>query len=94
MSNKDLKLGKWTRERPTAPGWYWWRQDTPINGNKFPRVVEVFDAGGGRLMVASLQPGAFRLDNASGEWCAIPLPEEEGLSYVRHPAFDEYGEHR
>lgn len=52
---------RWTRERPQAPGWYWWREDH----TDLPLIQEITEA--------EIQLGQFY-----GEWCAIPLPGEDG----------------
>jgi hypothetical protein len=64
---------RWSPTRPTVPGFYWWRQDVPINGNRFPRVVEIQRVGD-MLLVLGINPNAFQLDNASGEWSSGPIP--------------------
>ena len=69
----------WTRENPTQPGWYWWRAEQAINGQKFFKIVKV--AGNhmdndSRLVVHDINPNPFLLLNASGEWQGPITPVE------------------
>lgn len=67
---------KWTREKPTQPGWYWWRAP-----RKRPRVLLVSayaftktryqdGLGGDVYLVENMVPG---------EW-AGPIPEPEEVT--------------
>ncbi len=54
---------KWTEDKPTVPGWYWWR----IAG--IPLVVELVFNMNKELMI---EDDARHLDQLGGEW-AGPL---------------------
>lgn len=58
---------KWTSEKPSVPGWYWWRDN-------IVRVVYIGEYPPGNLYIM----GYHNLRVAKGEW-AGPLtePEEE-----------------
>ncbi|WP_413935987.1 hypothetical protein [Nitrospira sp. BLG_1] len=61
----------WTRERPTVPGWYWYRDMTTV-----PRVVSLIQDGYG-LVVYGIEEYCNRLYEVRGEWAGpIPPPEE------------------
>lgn len=63
----------WTRERPTAPGWYWWREKIHTCPDWIVRVVEIIEYPIGTLYVMG-HGLSTRLD---GEWAGpIPQPEE------------------
>lgn len=61
---------KWTTERPTKPGWYWWRRIVPgWDAYKRPRCINVAPGPEGvYLQQWSIAEGA--------EW-AGPIPEPE-----------------
>ena len=56
----------WSTEKPTTPGWYWWR--TTIEG--LPTLIEITMDGDGVLRTgppaSAIQDG--RLDETEGEW--------------------------
>lgn len=62
---------QWTTEKPTEPGWYWWRLDerkSPIVflrcGDNFHTVIDLYDGWDGT-------------SPDGGEWSGpIPEPEE------------------
>jgi hypothetical protein len=68
----------WTREKPTKPGWYWWKLDN------YARVVMVdtgeWDRERGEPRLIFTQPGmemAYRVSEWDGEWAGpIPKPGE------------------
>ena len=69
---------KWSSDKPTAPGYYWHRSRTMVNGKHFTWVVEI-EKVSDVLYVAGLSPNRFILENASGDWAGpIPAPEEGG----------------
>jgi hypothetical protein len=58
----------WTTEKPTVPGWYWWKskQYSPV-------IVEIY-----RLEVRGESYLLIGVEDAEGLWAGpIPLPEEE-----------------
>ncbi len=62
----------WTREKPTAAGWYWWRRDN----TKKPRCVRVREFGG-RLVVWDIPDDmekAFDDMKPCGEWLGPITP--------------------
>lgn len=64
-------------DTPTEPGWYWYRQLTAINGNKFPRIVEIYQVQQ-TLYIAGIGPNKFLLENVSGEFQGHLTPREDG----------------
>ena len=60
-------MTRWTREHPSVPGWYWWRQSRESD----PSVVHLFVDYEG-LWIAD--PGFVM--RTGGEW-AGPIPEPE-----------------
>jgi hypothetical protein len=70
---KDKTHSPWTKELPTRPGWYWWRDKTRKNdsiGSGEPRVCLV------RMYGSRLALGNSVIDNKwpRGEW-AGPISE-------------------
>ena len=65
---------KWTSEKPSVPGWYWWHD---VDRPGTPCIVQVISDGYG-LTVYGLEEYSRRLYETHGEW-AGPLtePEEE-----------------
>lgn len=56
---------KWTKERPTVEGWYWYRDD-----NRAAQIVGVGKRAG------FMDGKVVELDELSGEWAGpIPPPE-------------------
>lgn len=66
---------KWTTEKPTAPGWYWYRSIV-CEVTRYTRVVEVFPNG--KVSDGSLFP-MDHVDKFNGEW-AGPIPEPEEVA--------------
>lgn len=61
----------WTRERPTVPGWYWYRDRSIV-----PRVVSLTQDGYG-LVAYGIEEYCNRLYEVRGEWAGpLPHPEE------------------
>lgn len=57
-------MSVWTTQKPTKPGWYWWRD---VEGDEV--VVELMESG-------AFFWGADKFDpNASGEWSSEPIEE-------------------
>ncbi len=65
---------RWSAEKPTVPGWYWWRNKTP-NGGYITDMLEV----GEQLTVYNDQTHkSHSVDEFQGEWAGpIPEPGEE-----------------
>jgi len=62
---------KWTKERPTQSGYYWYRSK-----RVFPQLVEVHGDGYQRWCSGT---GRSRMDRLTGQWAGpIAPPEEEG----------------
>jgi hypothetical protein len=66
---------RWTITKPSRPGYYWHREATAINDNRFPRICEIARVNGPHLLVYCGTMNPYRLDNASGEWSSEPIPE-------------------
>jgi hypothetical protein len=65
---------RWTRERPTQPGWYWWRHSSAST----PWIARVNDGlEVGAINEALTVSEVDHVDECGGEWCAIPLPPKE-----------------
>jgi hypothetical protein len=65
----------WTKDKPTVPGWYWWRR----NGDA--QILEV-SVGGGRndrcrLWVRRGDEAAIRVDDLNGDWAGPLDPPKE-----------------
>jgi hypothetical protein len=56
---------KWTIEKPTEAGWYWYKG--PLSDDQ-PKVILVYDVG--RILYAGPWPDGktIRMERASGEW--------------------------
>ncbi len=66
----------WSKEKPTHPGWYWYRSIV-CETTLYTRVVEVFPDG--KVCDGSLLP-MDHIDKCQGEWAGpIPEPEEVNL---------------
>lgn len=89
----------WTKERPTAPGWYWYRGEYAVGGGPQPAVVYVrrSDAGDACDNTDSplvgqqpLMDYADPLEDYPGEWCGPiepPLdPDAPGRSLFEKTA--------
>jgi len=68
---------RWTTERPTKPGWYWWR----ANAESFesPHLIDrVGDIHGGDVLYCATCDDD-HMEERDGQWAGpIPEPEEEG----------------
>lgn len=61
----------WSNEKPTVPGWYWWRP--PIRTRELRQAVVQIEADG-----YCLQEGEY-VANIGGQWSSLPLePPQEG----------------
>lgn len=72
-------MSAWTTKRPTVPGWYWWRNDGAINGQRPAIVVDIqpkYSWTAKPLLVGGIRPGQFLLENASGEWQGPITPKD------------------
>ena len=59
----------WTSEKPTVPGWYFWKQQ-PRGHETVVRVFDTYVYWGGGLRTEDIS-------NVSGQWAGpIPAPEE------------------
>ncbi len=67
----------WTREKPTQPGWYWYR--TLHHGKPtFVDMVRVYPYGD-TFLVRSMEFAGTFIKDFTGEWAGpIEEPEEKG----------------
>lgn len=63
-------MSHWTTEKPTKPGWYWWKDI-----DRRERVVEIIDRGEGWLD-ASAVGLLWSVKNLAGEWQGPIVPVE------------------
>lgn len=70
---KHQKIGTWSTEKPTRPGWYWWRQ--PYCQDVIVEITLGGAKNGKRLYVVT-DGDTGELASFSGEW-AGPIPEPE-----------------
>lgn len=64
---------KWTKEKPTKPGWYWFRSETEYG--TCTTVLEIRNVQGGLVVVETI--AIYPLEEfREGEW-AGPIPEPE-----------------
>lgn len=59
----------WTDERPTEPGWYWWKSSYAD-----VQVVEITESG---VAFQVFSKTAILVTNLSGQWAKIEMPQEE-----------------
>lgn len=61
---------KWTKELPTEPGWYWYR-------NEFvePEVKLLYTRFGTMYVFEGIY--ATTVQSMTGEWCRVPEPEDD-----------------
>ena len=63
----------WTKEEPTGPGWYWWRDGSGVEPLDYLRIVQLVDERG-QLME---QDENYCFALIEGLWAGpIPPPEE------------------
>lgn len=65
----------WTTDKPTTPGWYWWRHRHGWKADAswtVPKIVKVVNKAGLLMVCAWCQLG----NMLDGEW-AGPIPEPE-----------------
>ena len=55
----------WTKDKPTSPGWYWWRNETGTGTREVRWVL-------GRCCVDGIPVTKF-----PGEWSSEPIKEQE-----------------
>jgi hypothetical protein len=60
---------KWTTDRPTKPGWYWYRP----KGGKTRHILQVR----GDLTVHGINTYADHVDECDGKWQGPLVPHEE-----------------
>lgn len=63
-------MSQWTTEKPTTPGWYWWRRN-----NEAPKVLEIKEWGDGYLDAHGVGL-VWSVNNLDGEWQGPIVPEE------------------
>lgn len=63
----------WTTNKPTTPGWYWWRRNKDKNLTCHEIGYRHEHDG---LWILSLPDEYVRIDEYGGEW-AGPIPEPE-----------------
>lgn len=61
---------KWTKEKPTQPGWYWWRDKYSSD------IVHVTEDSGMLVVKLGFDIEDFIID-LSGEWAGPICPPEE-----------------
>jgi hypothetical protein len=64
----------WTTDKPTKPGYYWWRSRSP---DGHAHLVEVTIDGDGFFESgppANFIEGATRIDTPSEEWATVGMP--------------------
>ena len=62
----------WTTDKPTKPGWYWWRtQGTEAS------VVRIIHTDEGGLIIQFETGHCTHLHTVRGEWSSTPVPEPE-----------------
>jgi hypothetical protein len=70
----DPLLPKWTTEKPTVPGWYWWR----ANGkdDSIVRLIETQEGG----LIVQFETGhcAYVRNVPDGEWAGPLTPPSDG----------------
>ena len=65
---------RWTSEKPTEPGWYWYRDiDDASYGTEMCHVENVNGELCGAFNDRDMPP----VDNLNGQWCG-PLPRPGG----------------
>jgi hypothetical protein len=63
-------VSKWSHEKPTVAGWYWYRGPLLSDPDDEPIVVKVYDVD--KLFYAGTWPDgrtSVRVELAFGEWC-------------------------
>jgi hypothetical protein len=63
----------WTKEFPTKPGWYWWRENPA--GHSF---VIYFDDGFQCVYTGSSEIPEYREEWTGERWGPIPAPDKDG----------------
>ena len=65
---------KWTREKPTEPGWYWWQR----SANDEPVVVHITDLHADKILRIEYPQGDYgRLSNCTGSFQGPITPRED-----------------
>ena len=64
---------RWTKTKPSEPGWWWYRDKVTLN--QVPRCILVVDDDG----VLRAYSGGWNvmLQRDPGEWSSEPIPEPE-----------------
>lgn len=63
----------WTTQKPTKPGWYWYRELEVGPKIRFPRIREMTYANGVLMSYSGMTHPSI-VANTEGEW-AGPIPE-------------------
>jgi hypothetical protein len=63
----------WTTNKPTEPGWYWWRTKFVKGGDWYEGLLNVIEYPLGSLYVK----GYGNLETMNGQWAGPILPPEE-----------------
>ena len=63
---------RWTKVKPTAPGWYWYRENT----QDCPHVIEIVDVCD--ELQTMHDTFDFKVSELHGEWAGPITPPEEG----------------
>lgn len=67
---------RWTKEKPTTLGWYWWRHRSYPNAGRW--VAQVWQYDDGTVQTDSGFGSDVLLSTLDREW-AGPIPEPEDL---------------
>ena len=69
-------MTQWTTEKPSGPGWYWWRER--YNFEAVPEMAEVYSLRDKLRVKFHSRKLYLFVDKADGEWQGPIVPEEEG----------------
>ena len=64
----------WTTDKPTEPGWYWWRLQYVVDGEWSERVIEIVSVPNGDLYSPRL--GVIN-EHTIGQWLGPITPQED-----------------
>lgn len=75
LVNDTLWRLKWTKEKPTEPGWYWYKGHAPGFKLEAPWIV-LIESEAGELAARWPVNGYRYVDHMKGEWCGpLEVPE-------------------
>lgn len=67
---------RWTKEKPTSPGWYWHRGIGHYDKPYIEVVNVVFEDDGGQYFLSALHEPETRLNECdASDWFAGPIPQ-------------------